>query len=239
MKAETFEYRDKTLGYRGFLAAPGDQLTRPGVLVLPEGPGLGQHARQRAVMLAELGYIALAADLNGGGYVTSGHEETLRVANFFTESPQILRQRVAAAFEALGSIPNVDHGRRSAVGYCLGGFAALEFARAGAPLRGVVTFHALLTTKIPEDARNISAKVLVCTGAHDSLVPREQVSAFENEMSEAGVDWQLIIYGGARHAFTNKVDAEELSKVGFGYDEHADRRSWQAMREFLQEVFQA
>ncbi|HVA81810.1 MAG TPA: dienelactone hydrolase family protein, partial [Candidatus Binataceae bacterium] len=146
------------------------------------------------------------------------------------------RRRVRAGLDALAAQPDVNPRQLGAIGYCFGGLTVLELARSGAPLRGVVSFHGLLETRTPEDARNIKGKILVCTGAEDPLVPPAQVEAFAQEMRQAGVDWQVIIYGGAKHAFTNR-DADQIPMPGFGYHKAADQRSWNAMRSFFSEAF--
>jgi dienelactone hydrolase len=122
------------------------------------------------------------------------------------------------------------------IGYCFGGAGALELARSGAPLKGVVTFHGSLTTPTPADAKNIKAKILVLHGADDPYVKQEDVKAFMDEMRNAGVDWQLVQYSGAVHSFTDKRAGNDNSK-GAAYNEAADRRSWRAMRDFFDEVF--
>ena len=220
----------------GYLVSPAGARAWPGILLAPEGPGLGAHARLRAEMLAGLGYVALAIDLHGNGHVAPTHEETIARVTHLGAHRGVLRARVAAGLAALRACSGVDGGRVAAVGYCFGGLAVLELARSGAELAAVVTFHGLLTAADPGEARNIKASILVCTGADDDLVPPAQVAAFEDEMRSADVDWQVIKYGGARHAFTNRVDAEALAKIGFGYDSRADARSWDAMRAFLEET---
>ena len=121
------------------------------------------------------------------------------------------------------------------MGYCFGGLVVLELARSGAPLKGVVSFHGILETKTPQDAKNVKGKILVCTGADDPLVPPEQVLGFQKEMTEAKVDWQVVTYGGTKHAFTN-VDADKVGRAALAYNKSADDRSWEAMRDFWGEV---
>jgi dienelactone hydrolase len=143
------------------------------------------------------------------------------------------RGRAKAALDALSCQENVDQARLAAVGFCFGGTTALELARSGAPLAGVVSFHGGLGSPRPDDARNIKAKVLVCHGAMDSFVPPAQLAAFEEQMSKTNVDWQVHVYGGTMHAFTNPgVDVE-----GMAYNAVADRRSWNAMLTLFEEVF--
>jgi dienelactone hydrolase len=129
-----------------------------------------------------------------------------------------------------------DPKRIAAIGYCFGGTAVLELARSGADLAAVVSFHGGLSSPAPADARKIKAKVLALHGADDPNVPPQEVAAFREEMRQGGVDWQLIAYGGAVHAFTD-WNAGNDNSTGAAYNERADRRSWEAMRQFLAEVF--
>lgn len=220
----------------GYLAVPYATAPRPGIIVAHEGPGLGEHARLRARMLADLGYVALAIDLHGGGHVAPTHEETIARVTALAEDRDTIRARMRGGLDALCGCAAVDPGRIAAIGYCFGGMAVLELARGGADLAGIVSFHGLLNCRDEAEARAIRARILVCTGADDHLVPDSQVAAFEREMNGGGVDWQVIRYGGARHSFTNFIDADALSAHGFGYHAAADRRSWAAMRLFLDEV---
>ena len=138
--------------------------------------------------------------------------------------------------EVLKKRPQVDPARIAAIGYCFGGMVVLEMARGGADLKGVVSFHGSLATPKPEDAGNIRGKVLVLHGADDTFESAAEISGFQEEMRRAGVDWQMTYYGGAVHAFTNP-DAGKAGIKGVGYNEAADRRSWQAMRSFFDEIF--
>lgn len=221
----------------GYLAMPEGNAAGPGVLVAHEGPGLDTHVRRRTEMLAELGYVAFAADMHGDGRVAASHEEVLERVGALLGHRDVMRGRIRAALDILRAQPGVLPGQLAAIGYCFGGATVLELARSGAPILGVVAFHGLLATPTLRDAGEIAGKVLVCTGGADHLVPREQVLAFQDEMDAAGVDWQVIQYGGVKHAFTNFIEAEELARHGFGYDRNADRRSWAAMRDFLNEIF--
>ena len=234
----TLTYSTREGEFVGYLAEPAGDVSRPAVLVAHEGPGLDAHARYRTEKLAELGYIAFACDLHGAGHVAATHDETIALVTELKDRPESLRARVHAAFDALRRVEHVDQSRVAAIGYCFGGMAVLELARSGAPVVGTVTFHGLLDTSRPAGAGEIRAKILVLTGAADHLVPSDQVAAFEQEMDAAGADWQIVRYGGIKHAFTNIIEAEKLGKLGFGYDPLADRRSWAAMRLFLAEVFE-
>jgi dienelactone hydrolase len=236
MKTQTIEYRHGDTTCRGYLACPDGSNRRPGILIAHEAPGLDDHPKRRAGMLAELGYVALAADLYGGGKVAASSQEALATMGTLRSDSTKLRGRVRAGLDALASQPNVNPRQLAAIGYCFGGLCVLELARSGAALGGVVSFHGLLETENPEQTRDVKAKILVCTGAEDPLVPAAQVLAFEQEMSRAGVDWQVITYSGAKHAFTNR-DADKVTIPGLAYQKAADERSWAAMRTFFSELF--
>jgi len=211
---------------------------RPGVLIAHEWTGVGPYVKGRAEQLASLGYVALAADIYGKGIRPQTGEEAAKVAAIYRNDRALMRERMKAALGALRGHDLVDTNRIAAIGYCFGGTCALELARSGADIAGVVSFHGGLDTPSPPDARNIKCKVLALHGADDPFVPPAQVAAFEQEMREAGVDWQLHIYGGAVHSFTNPASGNDPSR-GAAYNERADRRSWQAMRMFFDEIFGA
>jgi dienelactone hydrolase len=209
---------------------------RPGVLVVHQWKGLSDYEKKRADMLARLGYNVFAADVYGKGIRPQTTKEAGAQAGKYRNDRALLRERVRAALDVLAKQENTDPQRIAAIGYCFGGTAVLELARSGAPVAGVVSFHGGLTTPNPGDAKQIKAKVLALTGADDPGVPPKDVEAFAQEMREGGVDWQLVSYGGAVHAFTDWNAGNDNSK-GLAYNERADRRSWEAMREFFGEIF--
>jgi dienelactone hydrolase len=218
---------------------PNRQGRRPGVLVFPEAFGLGGHAKGRAERLAALGYVALASDLHGEGGLHDDLGAVMGLIGPLTQEPQRMRDRARAGLSALLSRPEVDPSRIAAIGYCFGGAMALELARSGAEVAGVVGFHCRLSTASPNDARNIRGKVLMCIGADDPSVDAVQRSAFEDEMRKGGVDWQLSLYGGVVHSFTNP-EAGRLGRPDFArYDANADARSWTEMLRLFDEIFQA
>jgi dienelactone hydrolase len=235
MKIETLTYSAGETTFQGYLADPEGSGRRPGVLIVHEAPGLNDHPKRRARMIAELGYVALAVDMYGGGRIAQKPDDSMNLMGALREDNDKLRRHVRAGYDALAARPNVDAKRIGAMGYCFGGLCVLELARMGTPLAGVVSFHGILSTKTPEEAKNVTAKILVCTGAEDPLVPPEQVAAFEAEMSKAGVDWQVITYGGAKHAFTNPDAGGRMPALAYNAD--ADARSWEAMRSHWHELF--
>ena len=214
---------------------------RPGVLVFPEIFGLGQHALSRARELCSLGFVALACDLHGARRVfdDKNADEVMTLMQPIRKDVARIRSRAQGALTALSARAEVDPARIAAIGFCFGGTVALELARSGAPIAGVVGFHSGLATVAPQDARNIRAKILVCIGADDPGIPSEQRAAFEQEMRAAQVDWQLALYGGVVHSFTNP-EADRRGRPQFQrYDARADARSWQQMRAFFEEIFPA
>jgi len=237
LHTETVEYKDGDAVLKGYLAyddaAKGKQ---PGVLVAPEWWGLNDYAKHRADMLAQLGYIAFAVDMYGDGFNTTSPEEAGKRSSQFKNDRPAGRKRIQTALDTLRKRPQVDPGKIAAIGYCFGGTCALELARSGADIAGVVSFHGSLNTPHPADAKNIKGKVLVCHGANDTFVSAEEVAAFQKEMRDANVDWQMNIYSGAMHSFTNP-DADKFGIPGIGYNERADKRSWEAMKQFLAETF--
>jgi len=185
-------------------------------------------------MLAELGYVAFAMDTYTA--VEPTLDEAKAAVKALRSDPALLRLRARTAFSVLKSLPHVDAKRTAAIGFCFGGTTVLELARSGADLACVVGFHAGLAPLAPREESRIACKVLVCMGAKDPIITAEQRSAFAAEMSDAGADWQMILYGGAGHCFTNRwVDASQIA--GFNYDATADARSWSAMRALFDEVF--
>ena len=237
MKTETIEYKDGDFTLRGYLAFDEKKSgKRPGVLVMPEAFGLGEHAKKRAERLAELGYVAFAGDPYGNGIEVSSLPEAMKLATPLFTDPTGLRKRGRAALDRLASMPQADPARLAAIGFCMGGTFSLELARDGAPLKGIVSFHGGLQTQRPAEAGKVKTKILVCTGADDTMIPFEQVNAFEAEMIKAGADWQVITYGGAKHSFTNP-NSDSLGMPGIGYNKLVDARSWKAMSDFFEEIF--
>jgi dienelactone hydrolase len=239
VRSKLVEYKDGDVVLEGYLAyddaAKGK---RPGVLVAHAWMGLDDNAKKRADMLAGLGYVAFAADIYGKGVRPKSRDEAGKLAGQYKGDRKLLRARVTAALAELVKQPNVDVARIAAIGYCFGGTTALELARSGAAITGVVSFHGGLDTPTPDDAKNIKGKVLVLTGAADPSVKPDAIVAFGKEMTDAGVDWQVVAYGGAVHCFTHADAGNDPSK-GCAYDAKADKRSWQAMRDFFDELFGA
>jgi dienelactone hydrolase len=234
MRIEDIEYTVGGYPMVGHLAID-DQLpgSRPGILVCHEGPGLDEHAKGRAERLAALGYAAFALDYHGDGKPLAREEMMGRLGALMGD-PDKTRQLGKAGLAILLDQAEVDPTRLAAIGYCFGGTMALELARSGAGLTAVVGFHSGLSTQRPARAGEVSAKVLVCIGADDPMVPAEQRATFEQEMRTADVDWRMNLYGGAVHSFTNP-NADLAGIPGVAYDQRTDERSWRAMLDFFDE----
>jgi dienelactone hydrolase len=198
--------------------------------------GLDDNAKGHAVQLAELGYVAFCADIYGKGKNPTDMAGAAKMSTLYKTDRQLYRGRVNAGLEMLKKQKFVDTTKIAAVGYCFGGTGVLELARAGAAIDGVVSFHGGLDSPAPQDGKNIKTKILVLHGADDLYNPPENVAAFEKEMRDSKVDWQMIKYGGAVHSFTDKNAGTDNSK-GAAYNERADRRSWLAMKDFFAEIF--
>lgn len=236
MITETIDYQDGHTTLEGFVAYSESSIPKPAVLIAHDWSGRRAFACQAAERVAAMGYIGFALDMYGKGIVGADGDV---VGNSALMTPlaadrALLRQRINAALHTVRELPIVDATKIAAMGYCFGGMCALELARSGADVRGVVSIHGIFA---PGNVANkkITAKVLCLHGHDDPMVPPEQVLAFETEMTDAGVDWQVHIYGGTMHAFTNPV----ANNPGFGtvYKEAAANRAYQSIANFLDEIF--
>ena len=237
VKTSVVEYKHGDTVLEGYLAWDDTtNVSRPAVLIVHEWTGLGPYVKQRAEMLAELGYVAFAADIYGKGVRPATSAEAGKTAGIYKNDRSLMRARAKAGLDTLKAQKFVDPKRLAAIGYCFGGTTVLELARDGADIRGVVSFHGGLSTPTPQDAKGIKAKVLALHGADDPFVKADEVAAFQDEMRKAGLDWQFVSYGGAVHSFTNPEAGNDNSK-GAAYNEKADKRSWEAMKTFFKEIF--
>lgn len=236
MITDHIEYHDGETVLEGYLAYQETNTQQPLVLVAHDWSGRRQLACDAAERIADMGYIGFALDMYGKGvFGTDGDiEVNSALMNPLAEDRLLLRQRVRAALVAGRNIPQVDAMRVAAIGYCFGGMCVLELARSGADVMGVVSIHGILTaSEVANEV--IKAKILCLHGHDDPMVPPQQVLAFETEMTTANADWQLHAYGGTMHAFTNP--AANNPDFGTLYNEVAQKRSSQALANFLQEIF--
>jgi dienelactone hydrolase len=233
---ETIEYKQGDTVLEGYLAYDSAvKGQRPGVLIAHQWKGLTDYEKKRAEMLARLGYTAFALDIYGKGIRPKSNQEAGAQAGKYKSNRDLLRARAQAGLAVLQRHELTDPRRVVAIGYCFGGTTVIELARSGADIAGVVSFHGGLDSPHPEDGKNIKCKVLALQGADDPFVPAKDLAAFEDEMRQAKVDWQLVKYGGAVHSYTEK-EAGSNPQAGAAYNEKADRRSWEAMKEFFAEI---
>jgi dienelactone hydrolase len=237
IQTKTIDYKQGDTTLEGVLVYDDAVKTkRPGILIVHQWLGLTEYEKTRATMLAHLGYVAFCADIYGKGIRPQNVQEAGAEATKYKTDRTLLRARVNAGLDELKKFELVDPARVAAIGYCFGGTTVIELARSGADLLGVVSFHGGLDSPTPADGKNIKCKVLVCHGADDPFEAPKDLSAFESEMRDNKVDWQLIQYGGAVHSFTQPMAGNDNSK-GAAYNERADKRSWEAMQQFFAELF--
>jgi dienelactone hydrolase len=238
MHSKLVEYRDGDTILEGYSVYDDSiiQGKRPAVLVVHQWMGLTDYEKGRADMLAKLGYNVFAADIYGKGVRPKDTKEAGALAGKYKSDRDTLRRRVNAGLKVLVNDPLTDPKRVAAIGYCFGGTTVLELARSGADIAGVVCFHGGLDSPKPDDGKNIKCKVLVLHGADDPYSSPKDVAAFQDEMRKAKVDWEMVLYGGAVHAFTQKDAGNDNSK-GAAYNEEADRHSWEDMKQFFGEIF--
>lgn len=236
MITKTIDYQDGDTLLEGFIAYNESTSPKPAVLIAHDWSGRREFACKAAERVAAMGYVGFALDMYGKGIVGADGdmEGNGALMSPFATDRALLRQRINAALTAVRELPQVDASRIAAMGYCFGGMCTIELARSGADVKGVISIHGIFA---PGDVANkkITAKVLCLHGHDDPMVPPEQVLAFEIEMNDAGVDWQIHVYGGTMHAFTNPV----ANNPDFGtvYKEVAANRAYQSIANFLDEVF--
>ena len=234
---ETVEYKQGDAVLEGYLAYDTAlKGPRPGVLIVHQWKGLTDYEKKRAGMLAQLGYNVFALDIYGKGIRPQSSQEAGAQAGKYKGNRDLLRLRAQAGLAVLQKQALTDPQRVAAIGYCFGGTTVIELARNGADIAGVVSFHGGLDSPHPADGKNIKCKVLALHGADDPHVSAKDLAAFEDELRQAKVDWELVKYGGAVHSFTD-WNAGDNPAQGAAYNEKADRRSWAAMKQFFAEIF--
>ena len=238
VKTEAVEYEADGTKLKGFVAYD-DAGTgkKPGVIVFPEWWGLNEYAKTRAKQLAELGYVAFAADLYGDGKVIdAAHpKDAMEMVGTLRKNQAGWRARAAAAHKQLAARPDVDAGKVAAIGYCFGGSTALQLAYSGADLKAVATFHAALPPARPEEAKAVKAKILVATGEADTAIPKGAIDAFQASLQMGGVKPEVVVYPGVVHSFT-VPDADKVGMANMKYDKAADEDSWKKMRSLFAET---
>ena len=212
------------------------RVRRPGVVIIHGGWGYSDNVRAQAERLAESGYVGYAVDMYGMGPVGTHLEDDRGARNLLNQNPVLRAMRFSLAVERLKQDPHVDPEKISAVGYCWGGEVILEMSRAGAQLDAVVTFAGILSTANPARKGYINPRVLVLHGDKDPYAPLEQVEAFRQEMTDAAAEFEIIVYPGVEHAFTQPY-ARDANMEGISYDADADRDSWAEMLKLFDEIY--
>lgn len=209
---------------------------RPGVLVVHEWWGLTDYIKSRAREIAKLGYVAFAPDMYGAGKVTRHGDEAKAWMEQITANTERWQARALRGLEILREQDEVDPARIAAIGYCFGGATVMQMAYAGADLAAVVSFHGSLPVPTEKQAKAIRTPILAAHGDADKFVPPERVQQFQQALETAGVDWHMVIYGGARHGFTNP-NAAQYGIENIQYNPKAAHRAWEHMKMFLADVF--
>jgi dienelactone hydrolase len=224
---------------KGYIAFDSSSdVKRPAILIIPEWWGLNDYPKMRARELAKLGYIAMAMDMYGEGLTTDSPSVAGKLATPFYTNPQKALARIQAALASLKNYSVTDTGKLAAIGYCFGGGMVLNAARLGEPLKGVVSFHGSLIGA-PANKDLLKAKILVCHGADDPFVPKEEVAKFQKQMDSIKADLTFKAYPGAVHAFTNPKATEVGKKwnIPIAYNAAADSASWKDMQAFFDRIF--
>jgi dienelactone hydrolase len=236
VETRTVEYKHRDTLLEGVVAVDSaSSQPRPVVLVSHAWGGRDEFAIQKARDLARLGYVGFALDLYGQGKLGTSKEENSALMAPLLEDRLLLQARMESAIQAAASQPESDAKKVAAIGYCFGGLCVLDLARTGAGVVGVVSFHGLFTPPGNTAGRKIKSRVLVLHGYDDPMAQPDAMVALASELTEAEADWQIHAYGGATHAFTNPAAADP--DFGTVYSESADKRSWRAMTDFLNECF--
>jgi dienelactone hydrolase len=210
----------------GQIAVPQTPGPHPAVMVMATALGLGEMMRERARRLAQLGYVAVATDMYGGG--VDCHADPKSAGTLMKDllnPPQRLRARAVAWYEQVKARPEVDPQGVAAMGFCFGGQCVLELARSGADVKAVVSFHGLLPTSMPAVPGAVRGQVAIYTGAKDPYAPAEHVTALQQELTAAGARFQVMVFSEACHAFTDP-NANAMGREGIAYDAIADHVSW-------------
>jgi dienelactone hydrolase len=239
LKEDNVTYTSGDVVLKGFIVFDQNvKGKRPAVLVVHEWWGLNDYAKNRARQLASMGYIAMAVDMYGEGKVAQNPQQAQELATPFYKDPTLSKSRLDAAITKIKEFGQTDATSIAAIGYCFGGSVVLNYAKLGADLRGVVSFHGGLAG-VPADKGLLKAKILVCHGEADKFVPQKDITAFKHAMDSIGADYTFKSYPDATHAFTNP-DATRTGKqfdMPIAYNEAADRDSWKDMQDFLKRVF--
>ena len=237
IKSKPVEYKMGDQTFEGWFAYPQTAKAKiPGVLMVHNWLGLSDETKKQAERVAKLGVAVFAVDVYGKGVRAKEAKEAIALAGKYKGDRKLFRERLERGLEVLREQKGVDGGQVVAVGYCFGGTGVIELARAGADVKAVVSFHGGLDSPNPSDGKNIKARVVVLQGADDPYVKASDIVAFQNEMRSHGVDWQMTVYGGAVHSFTD-VGAGSDVKTGAAYNKNADERSFETFTDLVNDLF--
>ena len=237
LKTQTVDYGTSDKKFVGYLTQPKSiKKATPAVLIVHNWMGLTDETKRQADRFAQLGYIVFAADVYGKGQNPKDVKAAGELSGKFKKDRKLLRENLTIALDELKKQKNVDVKQLAVAGYCFGGTASLELARTGVELTGAISFHGGLDSPTPADGKNIKAKVLALHGSNDPFVSAADLAAFEDEMKNHQVDYQLVKYGNTVHSFTEKAAGNDNSK-GAAYSASSDVRSFKATQNFLFEIF--
>ncbi|MTI30722.1 dienelactone hydrolase family protein [Xanthovirga aplysinae] len=236
MQIKEIDYKAGEQNLKGYLVYNKKGIEkRPAILVVHDWNGCDEFVKHKAQLIAEIGYVGFAVDMYGNGQIGQNDEDKSQLMDNLLENRILIQERMLAALNTVKILDQVDSEKIGTIGYCFGGLCALDLARSGAAIKGVCCFHGVLTPPTGLSKNNIKAKILALQGYNDPFVPFEQIKNFAQEMSNAKVDWQLHMYGQARHSFTKQNPPGKGE--GIQYNEPADKRSWRLMKDFLAEIF--
>jgi len=234
-KAVSYQHEDVKL--EGYLAYDDSiEGKRPAVLVSHEWWGLNDYVRQRVERLAAMGYVAFGLDMYGKHKVTKHPQQAAEWMKQVNRDVHLWQQRALAGLEVLKKEPKTDTARIAAIGYCFGGATVQQLAYSGANIKGVVSFHGTLLPPPDDQGKRVKAKILICHGGSDPFIEEGAVQHYISAMERSGLDWQMVIYGGAKHSFTNP-EADRMGMNALQYSKSADQRSWEHMKRFFEEIF--
>lgn len=236
VKSKNVVYKKGSETFEGVLFTPDNVRGKaPAILLVANWMGISDETKTQAERFANLGYVVFAADVYGQGIRPKSADEAGKLAGKYKGDRKLFRDNLVAGLNELKKQTNVDTSKLAAVGYCFGGTGVIELARTGADLKAVLTFHGGLDSPTPADGKNIKAHVIAFHGADDPYVKPEELAAFEKEMRDSKIDWQLVKFGNSVHSFTEKGAGTDNSK-GAAYNELADKRSFADATQFLKDT---
>jgi dienelactone hydrolase len=240
LKEENITYQRDSITMDGFVVYDENKKgPRPAIIIVPEWWGLNDYIKMRARKLAELGYFAMAIDMYGNGKTADNPTDASNLASPFYQVPQMAKSRFDAALEKMKTYSQVDQNNIAAIGYCFGGTMVLNMAKLGDDLKGVVSFHGVISNYPGANKDLLKAKILVCHGGDDQFTPQKDIDEFKKQMDSINADYTFKIYPGATHSFTNPNSTAmgEKFKIPIAYNKAADTTSWNDMKDFFNRIF--